>query len=368
MILMAHTLPVDAATACLAQAERLEPRQPRWPYLQAIAVLSRDPETAIAKLQRAVALCDCDPDVPRLQLGEVLLDRGRVEEAAAQFERIVQKQPNNARALLGLSRVVYERGDLSGSVVQLERCLTNEHTRHDANLLLAQIHERLGNKPAAEQALRQAADLPKDKMWPDRFQDEVDQQKVGRQVMLALADRLIRQGHQADALRVLQRAVRDYPDSPWAWVMVGRAHIDRNDAAAAERALVKATELGRDLPEAHYFLGVALFLEKKYAEATTCFRKAIELRPDFALAYYNLGHCLKDQGDDAGAIAAFRTAINCKPDEGRAHFNLAQLLAKRGQRDDAIVHLRHAVRLNPTDPAAKTLLEQVEKQAAPGGT
>ncbi|HLJ94925.1 MAG TPA: hypothetical protein VKU02_17250, partial [Gemmataceae bacterium] len=31
MILMAHGLPVTASTACLTQAERLDPRQPRWP-------------------------------------------------------------------------------------------------------------------------------------------------------------------------------------------------------------------------------------------------------------------------------------------------------------------------------------------------
>jgi tetratricopeptide (TPR) repeat protein len=368
MVLMAHGLPIEASTACLAQAERLEPRQPRWPYLQAIGVVTTDPEAAIPKLQRAVELCDCDPDAPRLQLGEVLLDRGRFEEAADQFRRVVQKQPNNARASLGLGRVTFEKGALSESVSHLQPCLSDAHTRKAANLLLAQIHTRLGNESAAEQARRQAADLPKDTDWPDRFQDEVDQQQVGKQPMLALADRLIHQGHHKEAFRLLQRAVHDYPDSPWAWVMVGRACLGGNDLPAAERALRKATELGPDVAEAHFYLGVALILQKKTVAATTCFRKATELKPDFALAHYNLGHSLKEQGDDAGAIAAFRTAINCKPDEGRAHFNLAQLLIKRGQRDDALVHLRHAVRLNPTDPAAKTLLEQVEKQAAvPGG-
>lgn len=40
MILMAHGLPVAASTACLAQAERLDRRQPRWPYLEAMVVLA----------------------------------------------------------------------------------------------------------------------------------------------------------------------------------------------------------------------------------------------------------------------------------------------------------------------------------------
>src|SRR5437762_728489 len=33
MVLMCHGLPVEASKACLVQAERLDPRQPRWPYL-----------------------------------------------------------------------------------------------------------------------------------------------------------------------------------------------------------------------------------------------------------------------------------------------------------------------------------------------
>jgi tetratricopeptide (TPR) repeat protein len=364
MVLMSHGLSVEAATACLAQAERLEPRQPRWPYLQAIAVLKTDPDVAIVKLQRAVALCDCDPDAPRLQLGEVLFDRGRFDEAAQQFRRILRKQPANARASLGLSRLAFEKGALTESISHLEPCLSTAHTRKAANLLLTQIQHRLWNKSAAEQACRQAAGLPNDKAWPDPFQEEVDQQRVGKQAMLARADYLIHQGQYPEALRLLQRTLRDYPDSAWAWVMTARAYLGGNDLPAAERSSRKAIELRPDVPEAQYYLGVALILQKNYPAATRCFRRATELKPAFALAHYNLGHSLKEQGDDAGAIAAFRTAINCKPDEGRAHFNLAKLLVKKGQTDNALVHLRHAVRLNPLDPAAKTLLEQVEKQAA----
>jgi tetratricopeptide (TPR) repeat protein len=360
MVLMSHGLSVQAATACLAQAERLEPRQPRWPYLQALAVLKTDPDFAISKLQRAVALCDCDPDAPRLQLGEVLFDRGRFDEAAQQFRRIIQKQSTNARASLGLARIAFEKGAFAESISHLEPCLSSAHTRKAADLLLVQIHQRLGNKSAAEQACRQVAGLPNDKAWPDRFQQEVEQQRVGKEALLARADHLIHQGQYAEALRLLQRTLQDYPDSPWAWVMTARAYLGGNDLPAAERAARKATELGPDISEAQYYLGVALIVQKNYQAATSCFRRATELKPDFALAHYNL----RDQGDDAGAIAAFRAAINCTPDEGRAHFNLAKLLVKKGQRDDALVHLRHAVRLNPTDPAARMLLKQVENQAA----
>src|SRR5207248_86424 len=105
----------------------------------------------------------------------------------------------------------------------------------------------------AEHALRQATDHPKDTPWPDPFQDEVDHLQVGKQVLLARADRLIHLGRYPDALRLLQRTAQDYPDAVWVWVMQGRAYLGANDLPAAEGVLRKATELGPDVPEAHFY-------------------------------------------------------------------------------------------------------------------
>jgi tetratricopeptide (TPR) repeat protein len=180
MVLQGHELAVEASNACLAQAERLDPRQPRWPYLQAASLLSTNPEAAIEKLERAIELCDCQPDVPRLELGELLLDQGRFPEAAEQFRRISESHPGNARASLGLGRVAYEQRAFALGIAHLDRCVANVHTRQAATLLLAQIYERQGNRSAAERALRQAEDLPKDTAWPDPFQDEVNRLRVDK--------------------------------------------------------------------------------------------------------------------------------------------------------------------------------------------
>jgi tetratricopeptide (TPR) repeat protein len=363
MVLRTHGLPVAASNACFAQAERLDPRQPRWPYLQASALWSTDPDAALPKLQRAVDLCDCVPDAPRLQLGEMLLDRGRLEEAAQQFQRVLRHDPDNARAGLGLSRVAFERGELAQSIPYLDHARADVHTRKAAHILLAQTYERLGDKSKAEQELRQANELPNDTAWPDPFLDELLRYRVGRQVLLARADHLIHQGQYAKSLQVLKRTVQDYPDAAWAWVMMGRAYQGLKDLPASERALQKATELGPDLPEAHFYLGVAFFLQKNYAAATTRFRKATDLKPDFALAHFNLGHSLKEQGDETAAMSEFRTAINCQPNYAPAHVNLAEILIKKGQRDEALVHLRHAVELDPSNKKAKELLKQIREEA-----
>ena len=335
MILQGHGLSVEAANVCFAQAERLDPHKPCWPYYQATSVLNTDPEAALPKLRQTVQLCDCTPDVPRLQLAEVLLDLGHLEEATQQLERVLQLEPGNTLAFLDLGRIAFEQGALDKSISQLDQAVADPHTRKAARILLAQTYERLGNKTAAEQELHRANEFPNDLVWPDPYKADLLQLRVGKQVALARADQLIHQGKYPQAVQVLQRTVQEYPDAAWAWVMMGRAHLGKKDNVAAEQALRKATELGPELAEAQFYLGVAYFFQKNYAAATTCFRKAIQLKPDFALAHYNLGHSLKEQGDDTAALAAFRTAISCQPEYAAAHYNLATLLVKKGEWKEA---------------------------------
>jgi tetratricopeptide (TPR) repeat protein len=361
MVLQGHGLSVEASNTCFRQAERLDPLQPRWPYFQGHALLLTDPEAAILKLKRAADLSGGKPDVARLQLAEQLLDLRRFQEAADEFLRVLQQNPSNARASLGLARLAFERDDLSECTTCLNRCVDDIHTRKAACSLLAQAYQRLGNKASAEQELRQAAELPDDTPWPNPFLDEIVRLRVGKRAILSGADQLLHQNRFPQALKVLELAVKDYPNEEWAWEMLGRAYLGLRDLPAAERSLRRATELRPNMPEAQFYLGVALILQKNPQAAASCFRRAAELKPGYALAYYNLGHSLKEQGDDAGAVAAFRMAINCKPDDSASHYNLAALLLKKGQRESAAVHLRHAVEFDPTNQKAKELLEQVLK-------
>lgn len=364
MILLTHGLPVEASNACFAEAERLDAKEPRWPYFQGRVLLATDPEAGVGKLRRAAELCGDAPEAPRLRLAEALLEQGRHDEAAEQFRAVLRQHPDSARAHLGLGRLAYHRDDLRASLDHLERAAADVSARKAARVLMAEVHQRLGHKAAARELLDRVAHLPDDPAWPDPFLEEAARLRTGKQSGLARADELIREGQAAEALDLARGLVRDYPDSEWAWVMLGRALLLRNDAPAAEEALRRAVGLAPDSAEPHFYLGVALFGRKKYAEAAGCFRKAGQLKPDFALAHYNLGHCLKEEGDAVGAIAAFRAAVSRKPDYAPAHTNLGELLARGGQYAEAVSHLRQAVQLNPADPHARALLDEALARGA----
>ncbi len=360
-ILYAHDFPSEA-NACFVQAEQLDPREPRWPYYQGIKLSQRDPEQGAAKLQRAIELFGDSSDMARLRLGELFLRRGRLDEAEDQFRHLLQRHSDHGRAHLDLARLALERGDLPASLDHLSRSMTDRRTQKASCVLAAEVHQRLGNPAAADQQRHQAAQLPEDPPWPDPMMDEVLRLRTGKQVRLARADRFLSQGQHSEAIALLRGIVRDYPDSDWAWLLLGRAFLGRKELPAAEEALRKAAQLTDASIEVQFYLGVVLLLQEHPRTAASCFQRATEIKPDFAEAHHNLGHCLLRQGDRKGAALAFRKAINCKPNYSDAHLDLGELLAQNGQLGPALVHLRYALRLNPAEPRGKKLLEQALAQ------
>ncbi len=55
MVLMVHSLHAEAAE-CLTHAARLEPDEPRWPYLRGVQLTVEEPERSLPYLRRAVEL------------------------------------------------------------------------------------------------------------------------------------------------------------------------------------------------------------------------------------------------------------------------------------------------------------------------
>ena len=96
MILFAHDLYADAAPV-LGRAEQLDAADPRWPYLQGLALLFSDPEAVLPCLQRAAARAGREL-APTVRLAEALLEQGQVEEAAQHFQRVLERQPDHPRA------------------------------------------------------------------------------------------------------------------------------------------------------------------------------------------------------------------------------------------------------------------------------
>jgi tetratricopeptide (TPR) repeat protein len=362
MLLLAHQFRAESVV-CLAHAEQLDPREARWPYYQALAVRRSDPETAIAALRRAIAVDRDDYDALPLLLGDLLVQRGPLDEAETRFRDVLRRDAHNSRAHLGLAQAAFERDDLADCLTHLRQATDDPRTRKAAHTFLAVLQQRRGDRAAAEKALADAQSLPDDAPWPDPLAESVQSMVVGHLEAITHAAALLQQNQAEQAISLLQRAIEDYPESSWARVLLGRAWLRLHNLSAAEQALTAAAKLAPDSVEAQFYLGVVLSEQEKYTEAIPYFRKATQLKADYALAWYNLGFCRKQQGDRAAAREAFRTAIACKPQFAEARINLGELLADDGEIDAALSQLRQAVKLAPTEKRAQQLLETLRKRA-----
>ncbi len=390
MVLVAHDFRGEAAVA-LAEAERLDPNEPRWPYLQGTALLRDYPERALPPLRRAAALSR-EPAV-RLRLAEVLLDRGQVDEAEDLFRQVGRADADNARVEFGLARVARARGDPAGCLKRLQQAADLPRTRPRAvHALLAELYRQFPGKGAeAEREQETVARLPEDPPWPDPYAQDAMSLRVGKQVRLEKAGALRRAGQVRDAETLMQETVRLYPKSDLAWLELGAVRVQANKFAGAEQAYERATKLGPTRFEAHFRLGVAIYFQRAHrpgalTDAARAFREAIRLAPTVYPAYFRLGMCLEDLHDRAGAVRAYQATLRCRPDHPEGHRNLGRLLTEATEEAtvaaccqrlcaclaaldvtavlhaQAADHLRHADRLAPHDVLTRKAIARLHAE------
>lgn len=340
------------ATTCFAEAERLEPQEPRWPYFRGLCLLywGPDPNRALPDLTRAAALTGASPEAPRLLLAETLLNQGRPDDAQPLLRQALRHDPDSTRALLGLGRLALSRGQLTQAHDELSRSLQIAPNVKSTHLLLALTLQRQGNAAAAATVARQAATLPDAPAWPDPFLDEASALQVGQVAQIQRGEILIVGGQFYDAVALMEKTVKEYPNSGRAWTLLGAGYTGCGDPKDGEKALRRAVALGPKSAETLNHLGNALARQGRDHEAAQYFREALALNPQSAEYHFNLGVCQFRQHDTAGAVKQFQTTLRLDPNTVKGRAGLADALTQAHQTAAAVKQLRDALRLSPGDP------------------
>jgi tetratricopeptide (TPR) repeat protein len=358
MVLAAHDL-VQPALECFSTAEKLDPSEMRWPYYQAVALSLIDPQAALPKAEQAVGLDKSERDGPVLLLAELLMTQARPEVAEKHARKALDREPQNARALVILARSLLQQHRYKDSLRCLAVAVGDPRKRHASHALRAEVYERMGDRKRAAEDMRVIARLPADPPWRDPLVYEVEKLRVGFDSRLSRMEGMIESGYYAQAIPPLQALTRDRPDGAKAWLLLGRALLETQNIPGSQYALQKAAALEPDNVDANYFFGLVELQLGRPARAKEMFRKALARKPDFAWAHYRLGECLQKEGNIAGATQSVRDAVRLKPDLVPGYCYLAELLLLQNHAAEAITQIELARKLEPDNPRVAKLFPQL---------
>ena len=155
---------------------------------------SREAVDVLAPLARG-----SDPDALNAY-GIALADEGRLDEAAQQFQRVLQNDPNNAPAMQNLGIVALRRDDVPGAQQYLSRALELNPQLPLALNTLGVVYARQGDFPHAVEAWNRAV--------------AIDPRQYDALYNIGLVEG--RAGHAAEAKAALKRFVSSAPKERYA--------------------------------------------------------------------------------------------------------------------------------------------------------
>ncbi|WP_175753078.1 tetratricopeptide repeat protein [Burkholderia ambifaria] len=319
--------------AGLALMERSLAARPDASYFNNLGNMLRECgrlDDAIAHYRRAVAL---RPDYPEAHnnLGNALRDARDPAEAMQSCSRAIELRPGYAEAYNNLGNVLQDLGELDAAAASYGKAIAF----HPA---YAEAHSNLGNVLRAQ----------------DRHADAIVHYR--RAIELNPALRVAHRG-----LAIALRATDDFdgaleharaglePDDAEGHCALGRSLRSMNDFDGAARLFERACEIDPGYAPAWCRLGELRCQQGEYEESLRLCRHAIELDPELADAYNFLGLAYHNLDRMAASELSHRHAIDLNPDDADAHHNLAAALFRLDKLDEAMSEYRIAQELG-VDP------------------
>jgi tetratricopeptide (TPR) repeat protein len=117
-------------------------------FALAVALEGSDPEAAEAAYRQAIKVAPERADA-YLNLGAMLCEIGRCDEAAVLYQRALRRCPDEPLLHFNRAIALEDRGLLDESLASYEQCLRLAPDMADAHYNLASLHEQLGNRQKA---------------------------------------------------------------------------------------------------------------------------------------------------------------------------------------------------------------------------
>ena len=279
-------------------------------------------------------------------LGFVLRDTGRTDEAIREYQAVIRLKPDYAEAYNNLGSALADKGQVDEAIQSYQEAI---RLRPDLADVYCNLGISLGKQGRIDEAIREYREAIR--LNPDNPKATYNlgtilgqkgelaeaaanlQKTIAIRPDFALARHnlgciLLHQGKVDDAITQFQAALNTEPDQPMIHCEFANALIKKNKVDEAVAHYERALEIDPNYADAHRFLGVALLYYKASPDAAIShFQKALELNPASAEVNNHLGIAFDRKGRAVEARNYFQRAVEIQPHYILAENNLAWLLA-----------------------------------------
>jgi tetratricopeptide (TPR) repeat protein len=275
----------------------------------------------------------------RSNLGAAYARLGRYDEAAEQYRQALAQAPGAAAVRFNLALALFKSARVGEAAAELEQVAARDPKNKAAVLLLADCQLQLGREAAVVELLGPREEELKD----DRL------------FVYLLGTALVRANDLQRGQAYIDRLFRE-GDPAEAHLLMGAAHLRRNDYRAAVPELEKAAGKNPALPAVHSLHGRALMGIGRRDEAKAAFERELARNAnDFDSNLY-LGLFLKDEGRLDEAQEHLKRAGRLRSQDPAVLYLLGSLHLAAGRAEEARQALETVTTRAPSYRQAHVLL------------
>ena len=328
------------------------PRRSLWGCLLALVFLLPSLNDSILSLPQKAP--PAEPSEKDLDQAGALIKQGKLDEAIALLEGLLQKEPNFPGLEARLGKAYYTKRNFRQATIHFKAALQeNPGDRETVQLLglsfysLGQFEEAI---PLLEKIQSQLPPTEFDGVYllavsylrtmrvekaRTTFAQLFSVMQDSPAAHLLFAQMMVRQRLEDEAIPELQKAITLDPRLPMVHFLLGEIYLYKSDAELALEEFNKELSINPTLWLVYWRLGDTLTRLEKYADAEQVLKKAIWLNETFSGSYVLLGQIGLKKGDLDLALGFLERGAKMDPNNYLAHYLLGQTYQRLGQIDQA---------------------------------
>ena len=279
-------------------------------------------------------------------LGSTYLQQKRLSEAAAVFRKVLELSPDNATAHYNLGVISLAQDSPAEALRQFQAVVRANGS--DVPALMGMMESRF--------ALHQARDAVG---IAEQLQVLLDDRDLR---LLQIAALLGHYGRLAEAIPMLERSLRAYPESYEVAYNLALGYLETSQYDRASEVLQPFTG-PQGKAEAFDLLGTVEEKRLRPENAERAFGEAAQREPSNEEYRFDFGNSLLQHGKQEAAMAAFRQAVSDLPNSWKLRVGLGSACYLAGDYESAAEALLEAVRLKPDSAPAYFLLGEAYDSA-----